>query len=78
MLPARTELIGNTVPMSVNPIRTAQDVCDNLISRQVYAVIVSHPNTEESSPASVSFTCGFYNIPVIGKCSVDLFFSFHL
>ncbi|XP_015793842.1 glutamate [NMDA] receptor subunit 1 [Tetranychus urticae] len=71
MLPARTELIGNTVPMSVNPIRTAQDVCDNLISRQVYAVIVSHPNTEESSPASVSFTCGFYNIPVIGISNRD-------
>lgn len=39
MLP-NAELIGNTVPMSVNPIRTAQDVCDNLISREVKAFLI--------------------------------------
>ena len=41
MLPD-AELIGNTVPMSINPIRTAQDVCDNLISRQVSTFTVLH------------------------------------
>lgn len=34
-------------------------------------VIVSHPIQAETSPASVSFTCGFYNIPVIGISNRD-------
>lgn len=38
---------------------------------QVYVVIVSHPVQAETSPASVSFTCGFYNIPVIGISNRD-------
>lgn len=49
--------------MTGNPIHTAQDVCDKLISSEVYAVIVSHSEVEKQSPTSVSFTCGFYNIP---------------
>ncbi|KAH9398639.1 Glutamate receptor ionotropic, NMDA 1 [Tyrophagus putrescentiae] len=53
-------------PMSINPIETAQHVCNKLITSEIYAVIVSHPRTGEQSPSSVSFTCGFYNIPVIG------------
>ncbi|KAI1283714.1 Glutamate [NMDA] receptor subunit 1 [Halotydeus destructor] len=65
-----TELVAHTVVMNANPIRTAQAVCD-LISRQVYVVIVSHPVRAETSPASVSFTCGFYNIPVIGISNRD-------
>jgi len=32
---------------------------------------VSHANSKETSPASVSFTCGFYNIPVIGIFNRD-------
>ena len=38
---------------------------------QVYAVIISHPTAGELSPAAVSYTCGFYNIPVIGISSRD-------
>ena len=34
-------------------------------------MIVSQPNSKETSPASVSFTCGFYNIPVIGISNRD-------
>ncbi|RWS11095.1 glutamate [NMDA] receptor subunit 1-like protein [Dinothrombium tinctorium] len=71
LLPGGTEVLANTLQMTSNPIRTAQAVCDNLITRQVFAVIVSHPTSGEGSPSSVSFTCGFYDIPVIGISNRD-------
>lgn len=71
ILPPRVHLFGVSLPMDRNPIRTAQNVCKNLISAQVYAVIISHPTAGELSPAAVSYTCGFYNIPVIGISSRD-------
>ncbi|XP_055953034.1 glutamate [NMDA] receptor subunit 1-like isoform X2 [Argiope bruennichi] len=70
-LPPRVKLEGVSLPMDRNPIRTAQNVCNHLISAQVYAVIISHPTAGELSPAAVSYTCGFYNIPVIGISSRD-------
>ncbi|XP_076351291.1 glutamate [NMDA] receptor subunit 1-like isoform X2 [Tachypleus tridentatus] len=71
ILPPGVILYAAIVPMNPNPIRTAQKVCEDLISATVYAVIISHPNTGELSPAAVSYTCGFYNIPVIGISSRD-------
>jgi len=41
----------------------------------VYAVVVSHPPTGDLSPAAVSYTSGFYHIPVIGISSRDSAFS---
>jgi Receptor family ligand binding region len=45
----------------------------------VYAVIVSHDDKDSSghdlSPAAVSYTSGFYQIPVIGISSRDAAFS---
>ncbi|EEC08844.1 NMDA-type glutamate receptor subunit 1, variant, putative [Ixodes scapularis] len=35
----------------------------------VFAVVISHPVSGELSPAAVSYTCGFYNVPVIGISS---------
>ena len=64
-----------TVLMNPNPIRTALSVCEKLIQAQVYAVIVSHPSKGDLSPAAVSYTCGFYHIPVIGISSRDSAFS---
>uniref|UniRef100_A0A1B1FKH6 Glutamate [NMDA] receptor subunit 1 n=1 Tax=Phyllotreta striolata TaxID=444603 RepID=A0A1B1FKH6_PHYSR len=61
--------------MDPNPIRTALNVCKYLISRKVYAVVVSHPITGDLSPAAVSYTSGFYHIPVIGISSRDSAFS---
>ncbi|GBL62116.1 hypothetical protein AVEN_198365-1, partial [Araneus ventricosus] len=49
--------------------QTVYRICDALW--QVYAVIISHPTAGELSPAAVSYTCGFYNIPVIGISSRD-------
>ena len=42
---------------------------------KVYAIIVSKPENGELSPASVSYTAGFYHIPVIGISSRDSAFS---
>ncbi|XP_077291184.1 glutamate ionotropic receptor NMDA type subunit 1 [Arctopsyche grandis] len=61
--------------MDPNPIRTALNVCKDLIANRVYSVVVSHPLTGELSPAAVSYTSGFYHIPVIGISSRDSAFS---
>ena len=45
------------------------------IPLQVYAIVVSKPRLGELSPASVSYTAGFYHIPVIGISSRDSAFS---
>ena len=63
------------VEMDSNPIRTALSVCKYLIAKKVYAIVVSHPLTGELSPAAVSYTSGFYHIPVIGISSRDSAFS---
>lgn len=64
-----------TFQIDRNPIRTALSVCRLLITDQVYAVVVSHPLTGDLSPAAVSYTSGFYHIPVIGISSRDSAFS---
>lgn len=61
--------------MSDNPIRSAKAVCDELIPRQVYVVITSHTQRNSLSPMAVSFTCGFYRIPVIGITTRESIFS---
>ncbi|CAK9809869.1 Glutamate [NMDA] receptor subunit 1 [Anthophora plagiata] len=63
------------IEMDSNPIKTALSVCNSLIAKQVYAVVVSHPLTGDLSPAAVSYTSGFYHIPVIGISSRDSAFS---
>ena len=45
------------------------------MSFQVYAIVVSKPRNGDLSPASVSYTAGFYHIPVIGISSRDSAFS---
>merc|ERR1711899_286294 len=61
--------------MDTNPIKTAITVCSELIRRKVYAIIISKPTRGDLSPASVSYTAGFYHIPVIGISSRDSAFS---
>ncbi|XP_045620957.1 glutamate [NMDA] receptor subunit 1 isoform X3 [Procambarus clarkii] len=73
--PNKTLLKDVTMLMDSNPIRTALDVCKKLVSKSVYAVVVSHPLNGDLSPAAVSYTSGFYHIPVIGISSRDSAFS---
>lgn len=49
--------------------------CNYLIARQVYAVIVSHPMKGDLSPATISYTGGFYHIPIVGISSREAAFS---
>ena len=70
-----TTFYHKVIGMDSNPIRTALSVCKSLIAQGVYAVVVSHPLTGDLSPAAVSYTSGFYHIPVIGISSRDSAFS---
>lgn len=49
--------------------------CNYLIAQQVYAVIVSNPVKGDLSPATISYTGGFYHIPIIGISSREAAFS---
>lgn len=66
---------SSVIEMDSNPIKTALNVCKSLIAKQVYAVVVSQPPAGDLSPAAVSYTSGFYHIPVIGISSRDSAFS---
>ncbi|KAL9984223.1 hypothetical protein ACROYT_G006496 [Oculina patagonica] len=70
-----TKLNGSSYVLSPNPIRSARDVCENLVAKGVVTVIVSHPKDELSPPISVSYACSFYQIPVIGISARETIFS---
>uniref|UniRef100_A0A0A9ZDF8 Glutamate [NMDA] receptor subunit 1 n=2 Tax=Lygus hesperus TaxID=30085 RepID=A0A0A9ZDF8_LYGHE len=74
-VPRGVTYYATAILIDENPIRTAINVCESLIAHRVYAVVVSHPLTGELSPAAVSYTSGFYHIPVIGISSRDSAFS---
>ncbi|XP_063242581.1 glutamate [NMDA] receptor subunit 1 [Bacillus rossius redtenbacheri] len=74
-VPRGVTYYATPIRMDANPIRTALNVCKYLIGQKVYAVVVSHPLTGDLSPAAVSYTSGFYHIPVIGISSRDSAFS---
>ncbi|GAB1605407.1 glutamate receptor ionotropic, NMDA 1 isoform X2 [Argonauta hians] len=66
---------STSILMNANPIRSALSICEDLIPNRVYVVIASHPYDSDQSPISVSYTCGFYNIPVIGISSRESVYS---
>ena len=66
---------ATSILMDGNPIRSALDVCDRLLTERVYTVVASHPNSSLHAPISVSYTCGYYQIPVIGVSARDSAFS---
>ncbi|XP_077864841.1 glutamate receptor ionotropic, NMDA 1-like [Saccoglossus kowalevskii] len=73
-MPGIRKLNGTFLVMNANPIQLALSVCRDLVSQQVYAVIASHPPNSDLSPVSISYTCGFYRIPVIGiSCQESIF-----
>ena len=76
ILPDGVQLNGTYILMDVNPIRAAQSICEVLIPSQVYVVIASRATSQSDlSPMAVSFTCGFYKIPVIGLSARESSFS---
>ncbi|XP_075912213.1 glutamate receptor ionotropic, NMDA 1 [Petromyzon marinus] len=64
----RIQLNATAVTQRDNAIKMALAVCEELISKQVHAILVSHPPHphEHMNPTPVSYTAGFYRIPVIG------------
>lgn len=75
-LPLGVRLNATHVLMDSNPIRAAMNVCDALIPSQPYVVIASRSEMESDlAPMAVSFTCGFYKIPVIGLSARESTFS---
>ena len=59
-VPKGTNYFDKTIRIDKNPIKTALNVCKHLISKRVYAVVVSHDEKDSSghdlSPAAVSYT----------------------
>ncbi|XP_019209950.1 glutamate receptor ionotropic, NMDA 1a isoform X1 [Oreochromis niloticus] len=62
------KLTAISVTHKSNAIQMALSVCEDLISSQVYAILVSHPpqSNDHLTPTPVSYTAGFYRIPVVG------------
>ena len=75
LLPAGVTLNASCIRMNSNPIVAAEMVCDSLIPSHVYVTITSRALHSDLSPMSVSFTCGFYSIPVIGISARDSSYS---
>ncbi|XP_031557000.1 glutamate receptor ionotropic, NMDA 1-like [Actinia tenebrosa] len=61
--------------LNSNPIRSALDVCERVISNHVYVILVSHEKGQKTPPIAVSYACGFYKIPVIGITARESIFS---
>jgi len=75
-LPSDLRLNATHILMDSNPIRAAMTVCDSLIPSQPYVVIASRAQVQSDlAPMAVSFTCGFYKIPVIGLSARESTFS---
>lgn len=70
-----TTLYEVMVTLRGSPITTALLVCDSLITKGVYAVVIAGPPGESVTTAAVSYTTGFFHIPVICTSSRDSAFS---
>ena len=75
LVPFNATLQSASMVLDLNPIRTALKMCNYLIAQQVFAVIVSHPLQGNPSPATISYTGGFYNIPIVGISTREAAFS---
>nr|XP_045583308.1 glutamate [NMDA] receptor subunit 1-like [Procambarus clarkii] len=71
----QTTLYDVTTVLRGSPITAALQVCQALISQAVYGVVVSSPPGGSVTTAAVSYTCGFYHIPVICTHTRDSAFS---
>ena len=61
--------------MNNNPIRAALDVCENVLNEDVYAVFVNQDNSTSDAVMGISYTCGFFEVPVVGIGIRDTIFS---
>ncbi|CAH8591050.1 unnamed protein product [Schistosoma turkestanicum] len=64
--------------LALNALKATNQVCNlfNTSEGRIFALIISHPNgAPGSAPLSVSFTCAFYHLPVIGVSARHSIFS---
>ncbi|CAH8651352.1 unnamed protein product [Schistosoma haematobium] len=64
--------------LALNALKATNQVCNlfNSSEGRMFALIISHPNgAPGSAPLSVSFTCAFYHLPVIGVSARHSIFS---
>ncbi|CAH8655530.1 unnamed protein product [Schistosoma rodhaini] len=64
--------------LALNALKATNQVCNlfNSSEGRIFALIISHPNgAPGSAPLSVSFTCAFYHLPVIGVSARHSIFS---
>ena len=66
---------ASSIIMDANPIRSALAICKEVIPKKVHVVIASHPPVNANSPISVSYTCGYYGMPLIGIFARDSAFT---
>lgn len=64
-----------TFPLTSNPIQGALDVCENILNKQVYAVFINEDNVTNDAVSAISYTCGFFKVPVVGIGIRDAIFS---
>ena len=69
-------LNASAVVLDVNPIGAARSLCEQVVPDGVVVVIAASRSLHSAlSPKAISFTCGFYRIPVIGIAARDSAFS---
>ena len=66
---------SSSIIMDTNPIRSALAICKDVIPKKVHVVVASHPPVSANSPISVSYTCGYYGMPLIGIYARDSAFT---
>ncbi|KAK3886131.1 hypothetical protein Pcinc_009708 [Petrolisthes cinctipes] len=71
----KTTLYEETTVLLGGPLTTALHVCNTIISKAVLAVVVASAPGGSGATAAVSYTCGFFHIPVICTHSRDSAFS---
>ncbi|XP_075243504.1 glutamate receptor ionotropic, NMDA 1-like isoform X2 [Convolutriloba macropyga] len=63
-------------PVMSNPINAALDLCEQLVTKQVAVLIITHPpGSPEVLPVSIAYTCSFYKLPIISIHTRDTIFS---
>ena len=58
-----------------NPIQAALDVCEKILNERVLAVFVNKDNLTRDAVLGISYTCGFFEVPVVGIAVREAIFS---
>jgi hypothetical protein len=51
------------------------DACENILNEKVYAIFVNQDNMTNDAVIGISYTSGFFDVPVVGIGVRDAIFS---